>query len=276
MYRKLRLLNSRNGNVCCRQKSPHSHVTVSGLDTWRMSHAHGRLGNQRLGRFHHHHISTLRYIFLGLQVSNFTNIIWVIKLRRMRLDRCTHGLVGRPEGKRPFARPRRRWEDSIKVDLQEVGWGLGWIYLAQNRDRWQALLNAVMNFQVLQNAGSFLISLGSVSFLAITLLYGVRNKLLQQSDNYPCPVAGAMFTLPLYHTRFSWCVEVHMTVVWALHTLFKLFKQDISGTESTSSSVKTGNGTLLFSLAPVVKCHTQICHLFHPAQVFSYMPATSY
>jgi hypothetical protein len=53
------------------------------------------------------------------------NIIWVIKLRRMRLDRCTQGLVGRPDGKRPLARPRRRWEDSIKVDLQEVGWGLG-------------------------------------------------------------------------------------------------------------------------------------------------------
>lgn len=86
-----------------------------------------------------------------------------------------------------------------------------------------------------------------------------------------------MFIPPLYHTRFwQWCVAVHMTVVWAFYTVFKLFKQEISGTESTSSSVKAGNGTLLFTLAPMVICHTQIGHLFHPAEIFSHMPATSY
>ena len=149
MYRQLHLLNFRNGNVCCRQKSPHSHVTVSGLDTWCMSHALGRLGNQRLGLFHHPHISALRCILLGLQVSKLTKYYWVIKLRRMRLETCTQGLVGgRSEGKRPLARPRRRWEDSIRLDLQEVGWRMGWIYLAQDRDMWQALVNAVINFRV--------------------------------------------------------------------------------------------------------------------------------
>jgi hypothetical protein len=56
-----------------------------------------------------------------------------------------------------------------------------------------------------------------------------------------------------------------MTVVWAFYTAFKLFKQDISGTESTSSSVETGNGTLLFGLGQMVICQTQIGHLFHPA-----------
>jgi hypothetical protein len=57
-------------------------------------------------------------------------------------------LVGKPEGKRPLGRPRRRWEDSIRMDLQEVIWGMDWIELAQDRDRWRAIVNAVMNFRV--------------------------------------------------------------------------------------------------------------------------------
>jgi hypothetical protein len=57
-------------------------------------------------------------------------------------------LVGKPEGKRPLERPRRRWEDSIKMDLQEVGGGCGdWTELAQDRDRWRALVSTVMNFR---------------------------------------------------------------------------------------------------------------------------------
>jgi hypothetical protein len=58
-------------------------------------------------------------------------------------------LVGKPEGKRPLGRPRRRWEDNIRMDLQEVGCGgMDWIKLAQERDKWRALLNAVMNLRV--------------------------------------------------------------------------------------------------------------------------------
>ena len=57
-------------------------------------------------------------------------------------------LVGKPEEKTLLGRPRRIWEDNIKTDLQEVGWGMYWIYLAQNRERWRALVNAVMNLQV--------------------------------------------------------------------------------------------------------------------------------
>jgi hypothetical protein len=57
-------------------------------------------------------------------------------------------LVGRPEGKRPLGIPRRRWEDNIKMDLQGVGWGMDWIELAQDRDMWRALVNAVMNLRV--------------------------------------------------------------------------------------------------------------------------------
>jgi hypothetical protein len=58
-------------------------------------------------------------------------------------------LVGKPEGKRPLGRPRRRWADNIKMDLREVGWdGRDWIYLAQDRDRWRAYVNAGMNLRV--------------------------------------------------------------------------------------------------------------------------------
>ena len=58
-------------------------------------------------------------------------------------------LVGKPEGKRPLGRPRRRWEDNIKMDLQEVGGGFGdWMELAQDRDRWRTLVSTVRNFRV--------------------------------------------------------------------------------------------------------------------------------
>ena len=87
------------------------------------------------------------------------SIVGVIKSRRMRWARhvaCVgerrgvyRVLVGKPERKRPLWRPRRRWKDNIKMDLQEVGCGgTNWIELAQDRDRWQALVNAVMNIQV--------------------------------------------------------------------------------------------------------------------------------
>jgi len=57
--------------------------------------------------------------------------------------------VGRPEGKKPLGRPRRRWEDNIKMDLQEVGCGsMDWVELAEDRDRWWALVNEVMNLLV--------------------------------------------------------------------------------------------------------------------------------
>jgi hypothetical protein len=58
-------------------------------------------------------------------------------------------LVGRREGRRPLGRPRRRWEDNIKMDRRETGFGyVNWINLAQDRDRWRAVVNTVMNFRV--------------------------------------------------------------------------------------------------------------------------------
>jgi hypothetical protein len=59
-------------------------------------------------------------------------------------------LVGKPEGKRPLGRPRRSWEDGVRMDLREIGMvGVGWIRLAQDRDRWRAVVSAVMNLRVL-------------------------------------------------------------------------------------------------------------------------------
>ena len=71
-------------------------------------------------------------------------------MARMEEGRGVHEvLLGKPEGKRPLGRPRRRWEDNIKMDLQEVGRGCGdWVELVQDRDRWRALVSTVMNFGV--------------------------------------------------------------------------------------------------------------------------------
>ena len=87
------------------------------------------------------------------------NIVRVVKSRRIRwaghVARMGEGrgvhrfLVGKPEGKRPLGRPRRRWEDNIKTDLQEVGGSSGdWMELAQDRYRWRTLVGTVMNFRV--------------------------------------------------------------------------------------------------------------------------------
>jgi hypothetical protein len=58
-------------------------------------------------------------------------------------------MVGRPDGRRPLERPRRRWQDDIKMDFKDVGWGgMDWIDVAQDRDRWWALVNVVMNLRV--------------------------------------------------------------------------------------------------------------------------------
>ena len=87
------------------------------------------------------------------------NIVWVVKSRRMRWaghvarmweDRGVHRvLVGKPEGKRPLGRPRRRWDDNIKMDLQEVRRGRGdWMELVQDRDGWRSLVGKVRNFRV--------------------------------------------------------------------------------------------------------------------------------
>jgi hypothetical protein len=87
------------------------------------------------------------------------SIVRVIKARRMRwaghvarmgeVSGAYNILVGRPEGRRPLGRHRLRWEDNMKMDLREIGFvDVDWIYLAEGRDRWRALVNTVMNLRV--------------------------------------------------------------------------------------------------------------------------------
>jgi hypothetical protein len=86
------------------------------------------------------------------------DMIIMIKSRRMRwaghVERMGNGmhtriLVGNSEGKRPLGRPRHMWQDHIKMDLREIGWGgMGWIHLAHDRGKWRALVNTVMNLRV--------------------------------------------------------------------------------------------------------------------------------
>jgi hypothetical protein len=76
---------------------------------------------------------------------------WVGHVAHMERGRIVYTvLMGRPEGKRPLERQRRGWEYGIKMDLRDTGWGsVEWIHLAQDRDRWRALVNAAMNLRVL-------------------------------------------------------------------------------------------------------------------------------
>jgi len=84
-------------------------------------------------------------------------------------------LVRKPEGKTPLGRPRHRWEDNIKMDLQELGCGLmDWIEVVQDRDMWRALVNAVMKVRVPLNEENFLTSEKPVSSSRRTLLFWTK------------------------------------------------------------------------------------------------------
>ena len=118
----------------------------------------GHKGGEVRGEWRKLHNEELNYLYPS------PNVIRVVKSRRIRLaghvacmgDRrgvykvMVHKvLVGKPEGKRPLGKPRRRWEDNTKMDLQAVGCGgMDSIDVAQERDRWRALVNAVMNLRV--------------------------------------------------------------------------------------------------------------------------------
>jgi hypothetical protein len=77
---------------------------------------------------------------------------WAGHVARMGEERKVYKIwVGKPEGKRPLGRPRRRWEDGIRMDLRGIGLGdVDWIRLAQDRDRWRAVVSAVMNLRALE------------------------------------------------------------------------------------------------------------------------------
>ena len=104
--------------------------------------------------------------------------------------RCVlYNLSGKPEEKRPLGRPRRRWEDNIKIDLREVGGGCGdWMELAQDGDRWQALVSTVRNLWVPKMRGISWLASEPVSFSRRTLLHGVSkhyiwSRMILKLDN---------------------------------------------------------------------------------------------
>jgi len=110
-----------------------------------------------------------------VQVIKSTRMRWAGHVARMGVERGVYRvLVGKPEGKRPLGRHRRRWVDNIRMDLQEVGCVyMDWIGLAQDRDRWRTLVSLVMNLRVPLNVGNFLTSCKPVSFSRRTLHHGV-------------------------------------------------------------------------------------------------------
>jgi hypothetical protein len=113
----------------------------------------GRKRDEVMGEWRKLHNEELNDLY------SLPNIVRVVRPRRMRWaghvarmgeDRGVHKvLVGRPKGKRPLGRPRRRWKDNIKMDLQEIRGGRGvWMELAQDRDRWRAFVGMVREFRV--------------------------------------------------------------------------------------------------------------------------------
>jgi len=103
-----------------------------------------------LRKLHNEELSDLYSLPNIVRVIKWRRMRWAGHVARMGVGRGVHRvLVGKPEGKRQLGRPRRRWEDTIKMDLQKVGGGCGdWMDLAQDRDRWRALVSTVMNLRV--------------------------------------------------------------------------------------------------------------------------------
>ena len=101
-------------------------------------------------KLHNEELNDLYCLPIVVRVIKSRRMRWAGHVARMEAGRGVHKvLVGKPEGKRPLGRPRRRWEDTIKMDLEDVGRGCGdWMELAQDRDRWRALVRTVMNFRV--------------------------------------------------------------------------------------------------------------------------------
>ena len=110
-----------------------------------------------------------------MRVIKSKRMRWAGHVARIGEERGVYRvLLVKPEGRGPVGRPRRRWVNNIRMDLQEVGCGyMDWIGLAQDRDRWRTLVSAVMNLRVPSNAGNFLTGCKPVIFLRRTLHHGV-------------------------------------------------------------------------------------------------------
>jgi hypothetical protein len=107
----------------------------------------GPKGDEATGEWRRLHNEELNDLYSSpniFRVIKSRRMTWAGHVARMGKTRGAYRiLVGRPEGRRPLGRRRRRWEDNIKMDIEDVGWvGMDWIELAQNRDKWRALVNA--------------------------------------------------------------------------------------------------------------------------------------
>jgi hypothetical protein len=121
------------------------------------------------------------------------SIIRIIKARRMRWARhkarmgekrnACRLLVGKPEGRRPLGRPRRRWVDNIRMDLVELGWGdVDWIGLDQDRNRWRALVNSVLNLRVPYTSGKLSKDLTAVELSSSAQLHRLSINMLGEEE----------------------------------------------------------------------------------------------
>jgi hypothetical protein len=144
-------------------------VVLYGWKTWsltsREEHRHWVIENRGLRRIfgskrdevtgewrklHNEELHDLHSSLCNIRIIEARRIRWVEHVARMEKKRNAYRLlVGKPEGRRPLRRPRRRWMNNIRMDPVEVGWGdVEWIGLAQDRDGWRALVNSVLNLWV--------------------------------------------------------------------------------------------------------------------------------
>ena len=131
-------------------------------------------------------------------------------------------LLGKPEGRRTLGRPRRRWVDNIRIDLQELGCGyMHWIGLAQDTDRWRTLVSAVMNLRVPWNTGNFLTRCKPVSFSRRTLYHGVSKYVI--STRYSTVAVSMISTVNpfrltvLMHDTHTQIISTHKFAKYSRH-----------------------------------------------------------